>query len=660
VDRRHGTPAVHPVPGAFIVTSPNLFAAPLATTHVFLTDAWRAALDRLADAPGLREPVLLVTGPPGTGTSTLVTAAIARWDARAEVARVASPALSRADLVEELAVRFGATTTAGTRPQLLAALATAFAALATAARVPVVAIDDAHLLPDEALDELRLLADAEARAGRPLELLLAGTPALEARLASADHAALQQRIGVHVRLQPFSSAETRQYLNHRVRVAGGDGPRLFPRRACTAIHARSGGAVRAINRIAGESLRRARAGGESAVSPELVDAATAALELDAGAAGAAAVAPVPPPARTKRERAVAAPAEAPQPAHRATRAETPAPASPVTGDAPAAAAHTAEAADAPVATAEAHVATAEAPASPPAAHETRAKDWVARFVGNQGPPRIGAALVAPVFDDSHEPLSAATDELPAGTAPRKPLKLIVLDDLPDDVPQLGSRAALPPVRHRRADHGRTLAIACTAAVVCAAGAYVTLDRMHALPWRWQTIVAALTPADTAPPAAAPVTTAAATPVEATDETPVPPPQAAPMTLAATSGSSAPIVTPVEPAPEPADVRTGLPAADEAPPADDVAPAPRSQRLGLEVGTYLDADRAHLECERLAAESGLRAWVVTSREYGATSYRVVLGVFRTEDRAQSSATTLLERGLVSEARVVPLPPRRSRR
>jgi len=86
----------------------------------------------------------------------------------------------------------------------------------------------------------------------------------------------------------------------------------------------------------------------------------------------------------------------------------------------------------------------------------------------------------------------------------------------------------------------------------------------------------------------------------------------------------------------------------------------TERLTLEVATYIDAERAAAERDRLAAESGLHGWVVTRFEGGVEAYKIVLGVFRSSDHAEAAASKLLRHRLVSEARVVPLPPKSSRR
>jgi len=93
---------------------------------------------------------------------------------------------------------------------------------------------------------------------------------------------------------------------------------------------------------------------------------------------------------------------------------------------------------------------------------------------------------------------------------------------------------------------------------------------------------------------------------------------------------------------------------------DSSATPPPRRFALEVGTYLESDRARIEQDHLVAESGLRAWITPVFENGATTYRVVLGVFSSEERAEASANVLLGRKLISEARVVPLPPQRAGR
>src|SRR5439155_6311220 len=119
------------------------FAASYTSRLLYLTVASRDCLARLDHALGAREPILLVTGPAGTGKTTLVLAAAERWGERACVAYLRNPTLTRLEFVEEIARRFGADpTAAASKPQLLAILEQALGAEAARDRVPVLVIEN--------------------------------------------------------------------------------------------------------------------------------------------------------------------------------------------------------------------------------------------------------------------------------------------------------------------------------------------------------------------------------------------------------------------------------------------------------------------------------------------------------------------------------------
>ncbi len=599
---------------------------PFASAHspkAFLaTEGRRQTLERLDEGLGAREPFLLVTGEPGVGKSALVHEAIARWGKRAHAALVAHPELTRAELLEELARRFGADPPAGaSKPQLLAALEAAWAKQAERGKTPVIVMEDAHQLAPELLEELRQVASAEILAGRPVEVLLVGMPQLEERLLDAALARVVERIAVRCRVEPLSRKETRQYVHHRMTATGADGP-AFTRESCREIHTHSRGIPRAINALATESLRRARAAGAEMVTPDLV--AEAADELWRGAAATFA---------SQRERM--APASEPR------RAETSEPRrvepvrAPESRRPEPARAHEPERAPQRVAEPERRRRTelqerlersahadrrddaAPVDAAPritsytPQDEPGRVQDWVTRFRGEQGAPRIGGAFDAGLEGD----MDALVGEDGVIGAPRTPgRRLIVLDELESASPTAAPMPPMPAIS-RPASPGRSLggpALTAAMALLAIVALAVVLPQGRAL----------FTRPATSPAAFAPESAAVA------ETKPTAPPH------------------PVK------SKRAKSPAATTA----EAAPTPPQPKLTVDVANFLLEERAIEERDRLAAESGLQGWIVNESD---GSYRIVLGVFSTSDRAESAATALLDRGLVTQALVVPLPSRRLR-
>ena len=377
-------------------------------------------LDHLCHHLGAREPFLLVTGEAGMGKTKLVRDAVARWAARAAVAFVTNPALTRTELLEEIIRRFGVTPpTEATKPQLLACLEQRLAEVVENGQIPVIVVDDAHDLDDELLGELRLLTNATAQADLSLTIVLSGLPHLEVRLADPIHASLRQRIGAQCHVSPLTIQETRRYLHEIAGVAPGESSGPFARKACGEIFRRSGGVPLKIQALAEEAFRRARESGASSVTTEHVQAAAKALGLGAAASGteddSRDDAPVPAaqattPTIASKPVAVSAPSrvETTQSvaATRPVPAPTPAPLQkpPAASESKAASTPTlapaAKSAPMPTPAPAAKAAPTSMPSPPPPVErrvvdtrptEERRREWVERFIGPDEP-RFGSLL----------------------------------------------------------------------------------------------------------------------------------------------------------------------------------------------------------------------------------------------------------------------------
>lgn len=119
-------------------------------------------------------------------------------------------------------------------------------------RETVVVVDEAHIIKDERIfEELRLLLNFQRKDKFLLTLLLFGQPELKQRIE--DNKQLEQRIAMKCHLEAFNQQDTRNYIIHRLYVAGGTDS-IFDESVFNIIHNRSGGIPRRINRICDLSL----------------------------------------------------------------------------------------------------------------------------------------------------------------------------------------------------------------------------------------------------------------------------------------------------------------------------------------------------------------------------------------------------------------------
>lgn len=212
----------------------------------------REALARLEYSVDEKELALL-TGDIGSGKTTLSRALIDRVGETRPVVLLVNPRLTPMQLLRAIAKGLELVP-ARHRHDLLDQLHTKLYALYEEKREPVVIIDEAQLIPSKAtFDEIRLLTNFQLDDQNLLSVVLVGQPELDARLERDAYEPLRQRIGMRYSLGPLSLEETVEYIEHRIRVAGG-GRNPFSATAMKEIHTLSGGVPRLINTLCTTAL----------------------------------------------------------------------------------------------------------------------------------------------------------------------------------------------------------------------------------------------------------------------------------------------------------------------------------------------------------------------------------------------------------------------
>lgn len=196
----------------------------------------------------------VITGEVGSGKTVATRAATAALDAsRHTVIYLGNPAIGARGIYAAIVSALGGVPRfhkASLIPQTTDALA---AEENERGKRVVVAVDEAHLLTPDQLEELRLLTNADMDSHSAFACLLIGQPTLRRRIKLGTFAALDQRIALRFAMPPMTPAETTSYVAHHLALAG-RADTLFSDDAVALIHQVSRGLPRAVNNLALQAL----------------------------------------------------------------------------------------------------------------------------------------------------------------------------------------------------------------------------------------------------------------------------------------------------------------------------------------------------------------------------------------------------------------------
>lgn len=135
----------------------------------------------------------------------------------------------------------------------------------------VAVIDEAHLIEDSnVFEELRLLLNFQTESKFLITLLLSGQTELKNKIDSNKQ--FNQRVVLNFDLEPLDFEETKNYILHRLKIAGIE-ENIFDDNAINLIYQRSGGIPRRINSISDMCLLTSFSKNTRQVNPDIVNEA---------------------------------------------------------------------------------------------------------------------------------------------------------------------------------------------------------------------------------------------------------------------------------------------------------------------------------------------------------------------------------------------------
>ena len=233
-------------------------------------------LHALLYAVKVGEGIMMVTGEVGSGKTMMLRTMAESLPGEADLIYIANPSLSGREILfhicEELDLKVS-----DDRHDTVRSLQNYLVERHAEGRRVVAFIDEAQAMPDESLEEIRLLSNLETSREKLLQIILFGQPELDDKLSRQNMRQLRERITVNFKLEALTRADVREYIATRLRAAGHEGGPLFSDEACNFIYGISQGLSRRVNVLADKAMLSAYERGALAVS--VADAKRAAEDV---------------------------------------------------------------------------------------------------------------------------------------------------------------------------------------------------------------------------------------------------------------------------------------------------------------------------------------------------------------------------------------------
>lgn len=247
---------------------------------LFLSRSHKEAYERMIYAIEEKE-IMLLTGGVGTGKTTLSRYLIDKLHPaeRYRFVLVLNPNLPVTQLLRMIAVNIGIKKPKRTKSSLLEQIQEALFEYYENNISCIIIFDESQLIKKkDTYEELRLLTNFQLDDENLFTLIILGQKELELKIDSSSMEAFKQRIGVRYSLKPLEKPEIKDYIIHRIKIAGGNAD-IVDKAVFSLIYKYSKGIPRIINNIMSLSLLCAFSLDKNVINADIINDVVKELHL---------------------------------------------------------------------------------------------------------------------------------------------------------------------------------------------------------------------------------------------------------------------------------------------------------------------------------------------------------------------------------------------
>ncbi len=212
---------------------------------------------------------LLLTGEVGTGKTVLINRLVTMLDIDTAVATLADPDLESMDFYNMLANGLKMNRTFASKGAFLIQLRDFLHQSYAKRKQVLLIIDESQRLNHRLMEDIRVLSNIELHDRKLINIFFVGQQEFNSILMAPQNRALAQRITVRYNIEPLDQTETGLYINHRIKIAGGD-YKIYNKKAVDEIFQFSTGLPRLINIICDHALLTGYARGVKSIDENII------------------------------------------------------------------------------------------------------------------------------------------------------------------------------------------------------------------------------------------------------------------------------------------------------------------------------------------------------------------------------------------------------